>query len=94
METGMLDVWNMYYSSHAYGLPRVPYDNYPALLHEGERVLTAQEARAQDAGASAQPIQITITGNNFTGSTEEMADQLAEILVRNLEQAAVVHVPK
>lgn len=33
---------------YAFGLDRVPYDDYPALLHEGERVLTAQEARAQD----------------------------------------------
>lgn len=33
---------------HAYGLKRAPYDDYPALLHEGERVLTAREARAQD----------------------------------------------
>ena len=30
--------------SHAYGLRRVPYDGYPALLHEGERVLTKSEA--------------------------------------------------
>ena len=26
------------------GLPEVPYDNYPALLHEGEAVLTASTA--------------------------------------------------
>ena len=31
--------------SHAYGLDRVPYDDYPALLHEGERVLTTSQAR-------------------------------------------------
>ena len=29
--------------SHASGLDYVPYDNYPATLHEGERVLTKQE---------------------------------------------------
>ena len=34
--------------SYAFGLERVPYDNYPALLHAGERVLTAREARNQD----------------------------------------------
>jgi tape measure domain-containing protein len=33
----------------AIGMDRVPYDNYPALLHQGERVLTAQEARQQDS---------------------------------------------
>ncbi len=31
--------------SHATGLDYVPYDNYYARLHRGERVLTAQEAR-------------------------------------------------
>lgn len=31
--------------SHATGLDRVPYDGYLAMLHEGEAVLTAQEAR-------------------------------------------------
>ena len=33
---------------HAFGLDRVPYDSYPALLDEGERVLTAREAREMD----------------------------------------------
>ena len=32
--------------SHAAGLPYVPYDGYLAELHRGERVLTAEEARA------------------------------------------------
>jgi hypothetical protein len=32
----------------AIGLSRVPYDNYPVLLHQNERVLTAQEARSVD----------------------------------------------
>lgn len=81
--------------SHAYGLERVPYDGYPALLHEGERVLTAAQARAQDAGqGGVPPIQITITGNSFTGDLEEMADQLAEIIVRKVRQAVVAAAPK
>ncbi len=81
--------------AHAYGLDRVPYDDYPALLHEGERVLTAGQARAQDAAQDARgPIQLTITGNSFTGTPEEMADQLAEIIVRRLEQAAIAAAPK
>ncbi len=32
----------------AYGLDYVPYDEFPALLHQGERVLTAAEARTMD----------------------------------------------
>jgi hypothetical protein len=34
--------------SHAGGLRRVPFDGYIAELHKGERVLTADEARAMD----------------------------------------------
>lgn len=33
--------WDNY---HRYGLDKVPYDNYPAVLHEGEAVLTASTA--------------------------------------------------
>lgn len=46
-------------TGHAYGLNRVPYDNYPTLLHEGERVLTAREARQQDSGGDGLTLQIT-----------------------------------
>lgn len=35
--------------SHAAGLERVPFDGYVAELHEGERVLTAAEARQYNA---------------------------------------------
>lgn len=35
--------------SHASGIDYVPEDNYPALLHKGEKVLTAAAARAQRA---------------------------------------------
>ena len=35
-------------NQHAFGLDRVPYDGYPAVLHEGERVLTAAQAREMD----------------------------------------------
>ena len=32
--------------SHAGGLPFVPYDNYPALLHQGESVMTAADSQS------------------------------------------------
>jgi hypothetical protein len=35
---------------HATGLTYVPYDNYNTNLHEGEEVLTKQEAKAYRAG--------------------------------------------
>ena len=42
---------------HANGLSYVPRDNYIARLHEGERVLTKQEAKAQAGGSiSVNPV--------------------------------------
>lgn len=41
------------YQPHAIGSAYIPYDNYPALLHRGERVLTATQARrGEGSGAS------------------------------------------
>ncbi|MEG1891370.1 MAG: phage tail tape measure protein [Clostridia bacterium] len=39
---------------HAAGLPAVPYDNYVAVLHKDERVMTALQAKAQDAQDAAR----------------------------------------
>lgn len=38
---------NLFGNSHAIGSNYIPYDNYPALLHRGEKVLTSTEARNQ-----------------------------------------------
>lgn len=67
----------------AYGLDRVPYDGYPALLHEGERVLTASQARAQDAGASGG-VQVSIGSVTIGGglSTWDIAMEIAKELER------------
>ena len=69
---------------HAAGLERVPYDGYAALLHEGERVLTAREARQADQGGGAQ---VTITGNTFEVRQESDIDAIAEALYRRLRLA-------
>jgi len=47
-DVGVLEAMGYYKNSHAFGLKYVPYDEYPALLHQGERVLTAAEARTMD----------------------------------------------
>lgn len=47
------------------GIDYVPFDEMPALLHRGERVLTAQEARAQDAGTTIRGGNQVTQTNNF-----------------------------
>lgn len=64
------EIHNPNAKSHKLGLTEVPYDNYLASLHEGERVLTKDEAReysrdrygkAQELHTHIEPqIQITI----------------------------------
>lgn len=55
-------------NAHAGGLPYVPYDNYPALLHRGESVMTAADSQGllaavqkiAENGGSGGDINITV----------------------------------
>lgn len=47
----------------ANGFSYVPYDGFPAILHEGERVLTAEENKAYNSGATGNTSGITIIQN-------------------------------
>lgn len=67
----------------AMGMPYVPYDNFPALLHEGERVLTAAEARAAQGGKAP----VTVTGNTFVIREEADVDRIAAALARKIQWA-------
>jgi len=71
----------------AYGIQRVPYNNFPALLHEGERVLTASEARAYN---SRQNASVMITGNTFVVREDADIDRIAQELARRLERAQML----
>ena len=68
--------------SYAYGISYVPYDNYPAILHEGERVLTASENR--NYGKS---VPVVITGNNFYIREEADIDKIAREIVTQINRA-------
>lgn len=72
-------------SAHAYGLRRVPYDGYAAILHQGERVLTAREARAQDS-APAGAVSVNISGQWSVRSNSDI-DSIASALVQRIELA-------
>lgn len=42
----------------AYGKDRVPYDNYPAILHQGEKVLTRNQADQYERRMSTRGVQL------------------------------------
>lgn len=67
---------------YATGLNRVPYNNFPALLHEGERVLTAREARNYGGRPS---VTINVSGNTIRGEADE--DRLVRKIADQLQQA-------
>ena len=45
----------------AYGKDRVPYNNYPAILHEGEKVLTRNQADQYDRVMSTRGVELAPT---------------------------------
>lgn len=73
---------------YAYGLERVPYDNYPALLHQGERVLTASQAREADSGGART---MTINIYNPTVREDSDIDAIASAIYERLLAADAVY---
>ncbi|WP_312695603.1 tape measure protein [Caproiciproducens sp.] len=71
--------------SGATGFFRIPYNNFPALLHEGETVSTAVEARS----AKNYP-NVTITGNSFVVREEADIDKIARAFVEKLTKISAV----
>lgn len=67
----------------ATGLRRVPFDNMPAILHEGERVLTRIEADNLDRIKNKPPTNITLQVSANTSNPY----QLAQILYSELKNA-------
>lgn len=66
----------------AVGIDYVPYDNFPALLHQGERVQTAVEARSERRSPAT-----TITGNSFSIREDADMDRVASALLQKIELA-------
>lgn len=69
----------------ASGLDYVPYNNFPALLHEGEAVLTASEAKAWRKGNGGAGNGVTIV-QNITAVAQTPV-QLASATAAYFEQA-------
>lgn len=67
--------------SYASGLDYVPYNNYIAFLHEGERVLTKQENREYNKGIQGSTLQC-----NFYSPEAIDEYQAAELLKRTIRE--------
>lgn len=74
------------WSSNATGLDRVPYNNYPTLLHEDEKVLTGAEARSQGKSSAG----IAITGNTFNVRKKSDIDEIASALLSKIQKARAI----
>lgn len=72
--------------SHATGLDYVPYDGYPAILHRGERVLTATDARAQDRSAPAMHLAPVF---NVHGEMSRSQEARLAVMMRNVALATM-----
>lgn len=69
---------------YAVGIDYVPYDNFPALLHQGERVQTAVEARSE---GSSGGIQIVMYGTTIREDAD--VDRVAAALLQKMELAGM-----
>lgn len=77
-----------YGAGNAYGLSYVPYDDYPARLHEGERVLTAAEARAYNTGGGGAVVQKL--ADTIVVREDADIDRIASELARKLREMQMV----
>lgn len=88
-----LSFWNSSQSkmrangSHATGLEYVPFDGYRAILHKGERVLTAEQAKEADKGQNGGNTRVVkVEIGQFINQTEKDIDELAELIDEKLEE--------
>lgn len=74
---------------HADGIARVPFDNYPAMLHEGERVLTRAEVNQQNNGNGS--VTIAKIADSVVIREEADIDKVARAFAQKLQHAALTY---
>ena len=72
---------------NAFGSGRIARDGTVRTLHEGEKVLTKQEASRYDKGLNSQGVNITING--LTVREEADINKIANTMVRKLKEASL-----
>ena len=77
---GLLDTWAGVDGMHANGLPWVPYENYLAYLHRGERVVPASQNKSYTANnyLNVQSMYMN-NGNDVHALAEAMATETARM---------------
>lgn len=88
----------------AYGKDRVPYNNYPAVLHEGEKVLTRNQAdqydrvmstRGVELSPTIKPMDMSTTSSQPIGNVQEVTEvkqenKGANITIEKLADTVVI----
>ena len=72
---------------NAFGSGRIARDGTIRTLHEGEKILTKQEANRYDKGLNTQGVNITING--LTVREEADINKIANTMVRKLKEASL-----
>lgn len=62
------------------GIANVPYDNFPAILHEGERVLTKEENKAYNSGVGKSVVNNFYPQSMSKSDMDYMAYRINQIL--------------
>lgn len=75
----------------AFGLTRVPRDNFPALLHQGERVLTASQAREDDQ--ESRSVIVDKLADTLVVREEADINKIATALARELSRSSALALP-
>lgn len=76
----------------AYGKDRVPYNNYPAVLHEGEKVLTRNQADQYDRAMSTRGVELSPTVKDISRDTSISRTE-APVVVNNVTEEKTSSVP-